>query len=110
MPANQPPAWFREWLASQGQPNATATAGAEVQPAPAAAEKEPRKVWVFDADGNRVQMTAAPSDRAIARGERLAAGTHVACEQPECTGIMRKERTTKIDGRRACRLHFRRGK
>ena len=105
MSSQQPPAWFQQWLASQ---QSAAPAAAEVQPADAGAEKEPRKVWVFDSDGNRVQMLAAPSDRAIAREERLAAGTHIRCEQPDCAGIMRKERTTKIDGKRACRLHFRR--
>lgn len=107
MSRNDPPAWFQQWLASQAAP--TGVAGEAVAPAPAVeAPKGPRLVWVFDADGNRVQMPAAPSNRAIARDAKVDAGTHVPCEQPDCKGIMRVERTTKIDGKRACRLHFRR--
>ena len=38
--------------------------------------------------------------------DKVAAGTHVRCQQPGCSGLMNKDRSTRLNGRRACRRHF----
>ena len=67
--------------------------------APASKASSPAVAVEAEPDGFMDFLRARAADK-------VAAGTHVRCQQPGCTGLMNKARTTRINGRRACRRHF----